>query len=1028
MKPQKAFLFCIAIMIFLGTSAQDNYHAVHWDTDNGLSEDIIGCMLKDENGFLWISTSNGISRFDGSTFKNYFSGHSNKKNIIDNDTKKLIEDSLHNIWIGTTKGMSRFDIKADTFTHFLPNSDFADGSVLPFSATRDNVYCIEGFSLITTYDIHTLRKKILMKLTPEDIVESGMAILYTIFNPSTNSVWMLKGSSDLPGGGLYQISLSDGKREHYKWPCYKNIPAHSHWSEAMCYDSKRNCIWINGPDGLMEFTFSDKQFHHIGALNEFVNLKNYCRWVGIDLDVHGRIWLATYPKGIIIYDPYKKSVTLPFPKDSILQNEVSAPNLSIYCDRDDIVWSGFWMKKGLYQLNPFTPAVKRYTAAPGKADSLSNNKVLHCINTDAGQMWMGTKDGLNIFDPLTEKFEVLREKDLHIKKGEFMLPFAVNRVAKKAWLLTDILYEINLSTRNCRPVIYKDSAGNKLKQLRFPYGIPYKNGCFVQGKCGNQIVILILNANSIVAHQILAFPEGEIAMFNVVTDDHFLFLLNEKTKTTITYVQKNDKWIRVTNPLDTVERTKFFYDPQNKTYWLTINRQLLHYNRYFQFLNKYQLSEDLPGYKIISLIPDKQDNIWFNTDRGIFRLSPKTGKIIMLTARDGFKKQDFNSPIASVANDIYGNLYFPCGTFGEGFDRVSPDNFRETYPPSSVYLLTVEVNQNVFPLSTEVNNPQQLLLTYFQNNISIETGIIDYYSKGTSRIRYRLEGLNNVWRYAPANYTIRYDGLPPGKYKLVMQASNAADEFNGPMKSMLIQISPPFWKTGWFISLVVLIIVIAVNALFQFRLKQKMQVLNVRQKLHRDLHDDVGATLSSVKIYSEILQTDLNNPLITELIKNNASDMIDKLEVIAWATNPQHDTFKSFKELINKYAAPVCYAKNIDLNIQCDGVNDNMMMPGDIRQNLFLIFKEAINNTIKYSEASQCNVQTFIRDHKFYFEIKDNGNGFSGTIKGNGTGWKNMQKRVRELNGKIIIASEQSKGTSINITLHYPFRNTKFMV
>jgi hypothetical protein len=342
-----------------------------------------------------------------------------------------------------------------------------------------------------------------------------------------------------------------------------------------------------------------------------------------------------------------------------------------------------------------------------------------------------------------------------------------------------------------------------------------------------------------------------------------------------------------------------------------------------------------------------------------------------------------------------------------------------------MYIRSLEVNEKPLLLSGDVTH---ISLKYFENNISIETGIIDYYSKGKSGIRYKLEGINNNWQYAPANYTIRYDGLAPGKYTLVMQASNATNEFNGPVKTISVQITPPFWKTWWFIFMVVVSIAIAINALFQFRLKQKMQVLKVRQKLHRDLHDDVGATLSSVKVYSEILQNNLNNPLITELIKNNAAEMIDKLEVIAWATNPQHDTFKSFKELMFKHASPLCYAKNIDLNIQCDGMNENMVMPGDIRQNLFLIFKEAINNTIKYSDASQCNVQTFIRDHKFYFEIKDNGNGFSGTIKGNGTGWKNMQKRVKELNGKITIASEPGKGTIINITLHYPFRNTKFMV
>ena len=77
--------------------------------------------------------------------------------------------------------------------------------------------------------------------------------------------------SRMSGGGLLQVSLADGKKQTYNWPCYSKIPNHSHWSEGMRYDRKRNSIWISSPDGLMEFTLTDKKFHHIDALNELEN-------------------------------------------------------------------------------------------------------------------------------------------------------------------------------------------------------------------------------------------------------------------------------------------------------------------------------------------------------------------------------------------------------------------------------------------------------------------------------------------------------------------------------------------------------------------------------------------------------------------------------------------------------------------------------------------------------------------------------------------------------------------------------------
>ena len=123
-----------------------------------------------------------------------------------------------------------------------------------------------------------------------------------------------------------------------------------------------------------------------------------------------------------------------------------------------------------------------------------------------------------------------------------------------------------------------------------------------------------------------------------------------------------------------------------------------------------------------------------------------------------------------------------------------------------------------------------------------------------------------------------------------------------------------------------------------------------------------------------------------------------------------------------KFATPLCHSKNIQYYIESNGVNEEMLMPGEVRQNIFLVFKEAINNMIKYAEAPACNTQIFIRSKHFVLQIADNGKGFDGTTKGSGTGWKNMQKRTEYLNGKLAIDSTPEKGTVITMSLPYPFK------
>src|SRR6185436_5301014 len=123
-------------------------------------------------------------------------------------------------------------------------------------------------------------------------------------------------------------------------------------------------------------------------------------------------------------------------------------------------------------------------------------------------------------------------------------------------------------------------------------------------------------------------------------------------------------------------------------------------------------------------------------------------------------------------------------------------------------------------LSAGTNNITELSLRYFQNNISVETGIIDYYSKGQNRIRYKLEGVDTNWQYAPAYYTIRYERLTPRNYKLVMHASNAANEFVGPEKIISMHITPAFWDTWWFRTVAASCLIILFYGILRWRIQQ----------------------------------------------------------------------------------------------------------------------------------------------------------------------------------------------------------------
>ena len=216
--------FFTSIFLFPGAHAQDNYRAVHWGIQDGLSQACVLHMRKDVNGFLWMGTQGELSRFDGSVFKNYY--HDPKKSGTINakyTALGLVEDSLHNIWIGTNNGLYRYDMKADTFTRFI--------QAAPFGATRNELFCAEFTGPIITYNIHTFTKRTIATITPADSVGSGLLIFSSFVDERSNSLWMLRSLRDNTGwhgSGLLQISLTTGEKKYYNWNCFKNIPGHDH--------------------------------------------------------------------------------------------------------------------------------------------------------------------------------------------------------------------------------------------------------------------------------------------------------------------------------------------------------------------------------------------------------------------------------------------------------------------------------------------------------------------------------------------------------------------------------------------------------------------------------------------------------------------------------------------------------------------------------------------------------------------------------------------------------------------------------
>jgi class 3 adenylate cyclase/ligand-binding sensor domain-containing protein len=827
LRNRNLFLILTQLLFLVSfVSAQENYRAVHWGANEGLSFESQNMVLKDANSFIWISSPHGLNRFDGSGFKTYLTDKNKPGTLIGDFIYSLNEDSLHNIWIGTYKGLSRYDILADTISNFLPDPHAATSDIIPFSTTHDEVICIESADHITSYNIHSFKKTQWIDLSTDHSTARIWRPERGVFDEQTNSVWMFEVPDGKSPAGLLQINLKNQNKTHYSWPCFRNIPDHDHTIGDMCYDKNRHSIWLSSPDGLLEFSLNDNQFHSVDALKEIVNQKDFRDPAGISLDPRGRIWWTSYPTWIVVYNPSDKSFSRLF-SDSAKQLSVAYTNYSIYCDRDNIVWTSSADQRGIYQIIPSSIPVTHYTYNKNPTKGLSGTFLNTIIEGDQKKLWIGQGDELDIFDPRTGLFQLVSsEVDLPIFHGRLIGPVKVDTVHHKA--LIDIfdqkngrneLYEMDIPTRRCYPVLFKDSIGQQVILNTYDGVFPFKNGGILLSDKG----IFTVDIDSPFARWSGAPVQRFGGVFGTNNRD---LIFMRRLSSNLTYSLDNDKWVRIISPIDSIEWGAIYFEQADESYWVGKFGQVIHLDKNFAIIHTYTIDDGLKQEDIAGIIPDRSGNIWIQFIRDIGKIDIRTGRIFILSEKDGLQKQSYGGP--SV--ELYGDLYI----MSHGIARINPPKLTEHYPPSYVYLKSLEINQGSFPLATGLNNLKELPLKYFQNKITIGTGIIDYYSAGNSQIRYKLEGINNNWQTAPTNYIIRYDGLPPGKYWLIMQASNAVNEFNGPEKRLLINISPPFWQTTWFRILMLLTVLCLLYGIYRWRtaaLRKQKRILEDTVKL-----------------------------------------------------------------------------------------------------------------------------------------------------------------------------------------------------
>lgn len=341
---------------------------------------------------------------------------------------------------------------------------------------------------------------------------------------------------------------------------------------------------------------------------------------------------------------------------------------------------------------------------------------------------------------------------------------------------------------------------------------------------------------------------------------------------------------------------------------------------------------------------------------------------------------------------------------------------RDTVTPTIYFTKITIQGLKKFSVEPYTANAGKVSLSYDQHFISFEFAGISLKSPDNVRYHYILNGRDNEWSPLTEHSDVAYN-LKPGNYTFKVEVKNADGIWSRHPAVFHFVIKPPFWESWWFIAMVVLVSILTAYSAYRYKLSKVLALELLRNKISTDLHDDIGSTLSSISILSEVAvrEKEQKSKRILGEINERSHNLMEKMDDIVWSISTGNDTVGILFIRIQQFASSVLEAKDIEYEVNVPDRIKGMKLDMQRRQHIYLILKEAINNLIKYSECTTVSINADCAGGKLKIEISDDGKGFDINKIQPGNGLYNMKKRTDAMPGKLLITTAPGNGTKITL-------------
>lgn len=1061
----KYFFIWLLLLIcsVIGYAQEDTFTKVinfkHLSLNEGLSSTSVYDIEQTSDGFLWIATQNGLNRYDGYTIQVFNLIPGKQHTLSNNWVKALSKDKNGDLWIGTNHGLNKYHKESKSFSSYFNNP------ALPHSLADNNIWCLykgrDETLWIGTNNGLSRYNEATDQFTNYFIPSAdslSITAIDCITEDKDGNLWV-----GTWGKGIFLFDKHTGTFRNFT-DITSIQQAAGQYVKVLTFDSQ-GILWMGTQqNGLHRYDPVSKQYNVFNADSKNLSAISDNNILSIMEDNTGGLWIGTHAGGLNRFNPtdftFKRYQT-DFLQSHSLQGKWIT---SMYEDKGGNIWVGH--EKGLSQFNPQGPRFVHVMHNPFNANSLANSNIGVMHETKDKMLWIGTWGaGLTRYDRAKNIFTHFRPLANH--------PSTI--ADKRVWALCEDL-DCNLwiaTSSGLERFKNKDHSfthfnelqkNNKAAQINFmeltSLAVDHENrlwigtwgGGFYMHDPKTNITRRFLHseqdtnslANDWIRHIFvdnkqniwISTSEGGLDQLKIAESakgvfKHFRYKANDS----------------LTIGSDTPQIV--FEDSQGSIWVGTQGGGLCLYNPQKGNFQRIHLQESLAySTSVYGILEDENKTLWLSTNKGIIHYNSLTGRSKSYDESDGLQGNTFLSGHCKARD---GAMFFGGHN---GFNVFYPVQIKESSFKPPVLLIEMRIFNELLevgkPHKTTVKGGKPVLekplylsshitLSHKDYVFSISFASLDFASPHKNRYAYILENFEDEWTYTDAGKRYAtYTNLQPGEYVFKVKATNSDGIWNDQETSLKIVVTPPFWLSWWFKTMLVLISGILFFVIHRIWLGIKTENLlniekvkaqeadSIRKKVAMDFHDEMGNQLASITALINLItlkqsKKDFHIEDLLSKLSQHAQTLYYDTKDFIWSIDPESDkaevillNIKDFgDELFDRTGIAFYFFKNIH--------DPDLVFPGGSSRHITLICKEILTNIIKHANCKTVHVEATSTSESLSIAIKDNGCGFDiENLKRKGNGLENMHARAKKINGSIDFHSKPGLGTEITLQVLIP--------